>query len=246
MRARPAAEIVTAINGLLLAGKYSPGPTVDGWVLPDATGRIFARGKQLRVPLMIGSNAREMTTLRVYLPRVDKTPEAYRAWLTTTVGPAAPQVEALYPAKAAADVEGAVIDFSTDLFFTCPARFAARSTAKAGAPVYLYWFTRVRPGGQSLGAYHAGEINYVFGTQEAWLPREAVDDSLADAMQRYWVAFATTGRPAAKGLPEWPRYTEAGDQHLELGPTIGPKPGLRREACDIVEPGIKLQWGPEP
>ena len=159
-----------------------------------------AAGKELEA-------AREMTTLRIYLPRVERTPEGYRKWLGATVGPAADRIGSLYPAGTDDDVEGAVIDLSTDLFFTCPTRLAVRSVSKAGAPAYLYRFTRVRPGGQSLGAYHAAEINYVFGTEEPWLPGDATDHTIADAMQRYWVAFATGGRPAAKGLPEWPAYT---------------------------------------
>jgi len=243
MRARPAADILAGIDRLLLAGKYIPGPNVDGWVLPDVTGRAFAEGTLLRVPLLIGSNAREMTTLRIYLPRVERTPEAYGAWLTATVGPAAERVRALYPATTAGDVEGAVIDLTTDLYFTCPSRFAARSVSKGGSPVYLYWFTRIRPAGQALGAYHGAEINYVFGTQEAWLPRDTTDDTLADAMQRYWVAFASDGRPAVSGLPEWPAYTQAADQHLQLGPTIAVGSGLKREACDLTEPGFRMQWG---
>jgi para-nitrobenzyl esterase len=31
--------------------------------------------------------------------------------------------------------------------------------------------------------------------------------SLSRRMHEAWVAFARTGRPAADGLPEWPRYT---------------------------------------
>ena len=45
-------------------------PNVDGWVLPDAPARIFERGEHNRVPLIIGFNTDEWTTLRHYWPNV--------------------------------------------------------------------------------------------------------------------------------------------------------------------------------
>jgi para-nitrobenzyl esterase len=238
LRAKSAAEL------LELGDRFVASPTVDGWLLPDPPGRAFAKGRQRRVPLLIGTNAREMTTLRYYLPKLQGT-KGYRAWLGMTGGPAADRLAALYPAETDAAVEGAMIDATTDVFFTCPARFAAASQAAAGAPTYLYQFTRVLPGGESLGAYHAAEIQYVFGNPLAWLPREAVDDRLTAAMGRYWIGFATTGKPAGAGLPEWPGYDRESDRYLELGPVIGPKTGLRKEACDIVIGRLPALWGPE-
>jgi len=212
--------------------------------VPDAPGRVFATGRQQKVPLLIGSNAREMTTLRYYLPPVERTVAGYRKWLQATAGAQAPELEKLYPAAADADVEGALIDATTDLLFTCPSRFAARANEAAGQPAYQYQFVRVLPGGQSLGAYHAAEIGYVFGVKLGWLPREPVDDVLSGAMSRYWVAFATTGKPEVAGLPPWPRATAATDQYLELGPKIEVKTGLKRATCDRLDPLLPALWGP--
>jgi para-nitrobenzyl esterase len=244
LRKQPAAEVLAMAERLLAAGLFRPGPVVDGWLVPDAPGRVFATGRQQKVPLLIGSNAREMTTLKYYLPPVERTVAGYRKWLAATAGTKAAELEALYPAAADADVEGALIDATTDLLFTCPSRFAARANEAAGQPAYQYQFVRVLPGGQSLGAYHAAEIGYVFGVKLEWLPREPVDDVLSAAMMRYWVAFATTGKPEAAGLPAWPRATAASDQFVELGPTIEVKTGLKRATCDVLDPLLPALWGP--
>ena len=103
-------------------------------------------------------------------------------------------------------------------------------------------FTRVLPGGEKLGAYHAAEIGYVFGNRMAWLPHEPVDDTLSDAMAGYWTQFAATGNPNRNGLPEWPAYAATTDQHLELGSEVKVGSGLVHEACDVVDQGLRAQW----
>jgi para-nitrobenzyl esterase len=242
LRARSASDLEAAAGRLLLAGQFSPQPIVDGWVLADVTGHVFDKGRQLPVPLLIGSNALEMTSLQFYLPRVERTPAGYRHWLDQTVGPAAPRMAEWYPAPSGAEVEGAVLKLVTNSLFTCPSRMAARSVSNAGQSVYLYQFTRVLPGGEKLGAYHAAEIGYVFGNRMAWLPHEAVDDKLSDVMGRYWTQFAATGNPNGSGLPEWPAYTMKTDQHLELGSDVKVGSGLLREPCDVFEQGLRAQW----
>ena len=185
-----------------------------------------------------------MTTLRAYLPPIPRTVAGYRGWLAQTFGADAERFGELYPAESDGEVDGALIDATTELLFTCPARFAARGMTRAGTPAYLYQFTRVKPGGPSLGAYHGAEINYVFETRLPWLPWERVDDQLSDAMAKYWVAFATTGTPAADGLPSWPAYETAGDRYLELGAAIEAKSGLKKSACDALDSVYPKLWGP--
>jgi para-nitrobenzyl esterase len=244
LRRKPAPELLQLADRQALAGRLQIQPVIDGRLLPDAPGRIFSTGRQQKVPLMIGSNAREMTTLRSFLPRIERTLTGYRGWLGQTLGADAERFGQLYPAQSDGEVEGALIDATTELLFTCPARFAARAMARVGAPVYLYQFTRVKPRGQSLGAYHAAEITYVFETRLPWLPWEPVDDQLSAAMAKYWVAFAATGTPTAEGLPAWPAHDAAGDRYLELGPAIEAKAGLKKIACDMLDSVYPRLWGP--
>ena len=243
LRAKPAADILRLADSLGRDGKLSIGPVVDDWLLPDHPGRVFATGKQSRVPLVVGSNARELTTLTGLLPRFERNVAGYRRWLSQTAGPAAGRLEEIYPAASDADVQRALVDAFTDLAFTCPSRFVARAMTRIGAPAYLYQFTRVPPGGDALGAYHGVELSYVFGSRLPWLPQAPADEELATLMQRYWAAFATTGKPEAESLAAWPAHDPASDRHLELGPSVATSAGLAQPACDIFDQLYPMLWG---
>ncbi len=66
-------------------------------------------------------------------------------------------------------------------------------------------------GGGRLGACHALELPFVFGT----LGLRGIDrffgggpdaEQLSERMMDAWLAFARTGEPGHENLPEWPRY----------------------------------------
>jgi len=241
LRAMPADSVVALSTRLLSTNPSLSSAVVDAHVLRESTGKAFDEGRVARVPMLLGSNALEMSSLRTYVPRFDRTVTNYNAWVARTFSLLAPRMLALYPAKSDADVEPTLLLATTHLYMTCPTRFAARGVANAGLPTYLYQFTRVLPGGESLGAYHSAEIGYVFGTKESWLPLEPVDATLSDAMAAYWVQFARIGDPNVPSLPTWPRYDEASDRHLELGRVIAPSEGLTRDACDLVRTALRAQ-----
>jgi para-nitrobenzyl esterase len=241
LRAKPAAAVLAAQNDfppLVLAA----GPVVDGWVLPDMTARIFQRGEQADVPMIIGSNDFEMTTLRSYLPTFPRTVAGYRQWVGQTLGGAAEAVLAYYTPADDQTVEETALHLTTDLFMTCPVRIAARAMSRSGRKTYRYLFTRVLPGGESLGAYHAAELGYVFGVTLPWLPREPVDDRLSRTMMGYWTRFAKTGDPNGGGDPAWPSFDGAEDPFLELGSAVVAHRNLKQGPCDAMDPPIKAQW----
>jgi len=78
------------------------------------------------------------------------------------------------------------------------------------APVYVYYFTWKSPvRGGKLKAFHTLEISFVLenvdnaksmtGTGEDRYPLE-------DKMSSAWAAFARSGNPNHKGLPNWPAF----------------------------------------
>ena len=243
MRGKSAADILAAQNnfpGLVLAA----GPIVDGWVLTDLTARVFERGEQAPIPFLIGSNAFEMTTLRGYLPQFPRTVAGYRQWAGATLGAASDTVLHYYPAVGDSAVEDAALKLTTDLYMTCPVRIAARAMKSSGRKTFLYQFTRVVPGGEKLGAYHAAEISFVFGTKPAWLPLQQADDQLSKVMMGYWTRFAATGDPNGRGAIEWFPYGSGRDYYLELGTPMVVRADLKKEACDAMDPPLKAQWAP--
>lgn len=63
-----------------------------------------------------------------------------------------------------------------------------------------------------MGAYHAGELWYVFGTlNRSWRAKKHCftgwDHMLSQTMTRYWANFIRTGDPNEPDLPAWEPYT---------------------------------------
>jgi len=121
----------------------------------------------------------------------------------------------------------------------CPARYFAAKANELGGHGWVYYFTRQRPGpgGDKLGAYHGTEIPYVFDMHDDWLPSEAADHSLTDAVMDYWVQFARSGDPNIPGRPEWPAYRSGNPMVMELGDNIGAIQPPDARLCDLLGPG---------
>ena len=79
--------------------------------------------------------------------------------------------------------------------YTCPSLMLARAVKEAGGAAYVYRFDRVREGFDAIGAYHGAELPYVFDTHDPWMPTNAIDQQVTDALVDYWVAFLMNGSP---------------------------------------------------
>ena len=63
-----------------------------------------------------------------------------------------------------------------------------------------------------FGAYHSGELAYVFDNLElVGIGWDSEDRELSETIADYWVSFARNGNPNADGLPNWPAYDPATD-----------------------------------
>lgn len=121
-------------------------------------------------------------------------------------------------------------------------------SATAKSKTYVYNFAHVPTGWRNLPcvAFHGLELAYVFGKIPEGLTtptmlylsggggcttpnpgHDQLDFSVADNTMRMWAAFAKTGNPSAKGLIEWPAYTEANDQFLYIGQQLAVKKGVK-------------------
>jgi para-nitrobenzyl esterase len=237
LRALPAEKIVEIFNNDPEGRKFRTQPNVDGWALPDEIRNIFAQGKQNDVPVIVGSNANEMTSLTVPA-MIPKTMDDYRKRVDREYGAMIKEFDAVYPAPSEADIAAAYLGSMRDTVFTLPMRTWARMTATGRSKAYLYFFSHVPPNPNSkyLGAYHAGEIVYVFNNlnRQNTLLQEP-DFKLAELMSDYWVNFATTGDPNGKGLPQWTPYNREAEPYMDFGDSVQLRNRLLKAQLDFIE-----------
>ena len=244
LRARTGDEILAAGRG---AGRLSA--NVDGWVFPDTVWNIFAAGRQNNVPVILGSNGDEGSSLGA--GRGPATLADYRRFSAETYGALASEFLAVYPAKRDEDVLEARVASYTDQSFGWEMRTWARMMRTVSSNAYLYFFSRVIPGDDAgrLRAFHAGEIVYVFGNlgksphQYANRAYDDTDRRLSEALVSYWINFAKSGDPNGEGLPAWPSYSRDADQSMEFGNTIEVRTGIRASRLDFMDRFYRAQRG---
>jgi para-nitrobenzyl esterase len=105
----------------------------------------------------------------------------------------------------------------TDRLYRAPTTRLADTHAVGGAATYFYRFAWQSP---VFGAGHSVEQPFVFDALDVPLAQRFTGltppQRLADDMHRAWLAFATAGKPAHPGVPDWPRYRPAERAMLEL------------------------------
>jgi para-nitrobenzyl esterase len=103
----------------------------------------------------------------------------------------------------------------TDRVFRMPALQLAAAQREHDPRVYNYLFTWKSPAlGGLLGACHALELGFVFGTIESANARDfsgsgPAVDALATSIQDAWIAFARSGDPSGGALGPWTPYGAA-------------------------------------
>jgi para-nitrobenzyl esterase len=97
-----------------------------------------------------------------------------------------------------------------------------RKAAQRGAPVYMYrfeYYSPVREG--RLKSMHCMEIPFAFDNLAAgavYTGSGPAAQRIADQMSAAWVAFARTGNPNHKGIPQWTAFNEGQRPTMVFGP----------------------------
>ncbi|MBN1474043.1 MAG: carboxylesterase/lipase family protein [Syntrophaceae bacterium] len=203
---------------------YPEGPTVgmiripntflDGTVLPLDIYKAFKSGKYNKVPVILGTNKEEA---KLFL-RLDKT---FSPW--TRDG-------SLFSDPAKGELYTLAAKYQSDGWKVMGVDNIARifKTNEGQPDVFAYQFlwgagglkdSVIRaPFGLLLGACHAMEIDFVFGTEKtslgpyAFIPKNRAGRvALSEAMMDYWAHFARTGNPnrEGSGLPLWQPWSNA-------------------------------------
>ena len=207
-------------------------------------GDAIGDGSIHNLPILAGYNADEGTLFYDSIQKptvlVSEFPDALEDRLT--------YLEELYGAEDAAALielyglddpetyQKAETDMLGDDLFGVHMRYLASANVAAGEPAYLYHFTRVSPSKtQTIGAFHAAEIFFVFDSHSPLAGLTEEDEVLTEAMGEYWTNFAKTGDPNGAGLTTWPPYTPDTDQWMTFNPSIQLKTGVRADKLDIME-----------
>ncbi len=210
----------------------------DGAVLPLDPFAAFQQGRFVRVPVLIGSNAREnyLFTARVesdVLQR-DLTRADLPAQLKASFGGAAEAVLVQYPPDAYVNAATLIGSVLTDRRFACMANLA-RADMSHFVPVFGYQLDIADPAQQQplpQGAdlpnlsYHTSDLGYVFDNDVEGRPLLGYHAALSRMMIGYWSRFVAAGDPgtvqdAAVGVA-WPRYT--GEHPAVLSISAAPAP----------------------
>ena len=242
LRSLPASEVLAAMPDFRKAvadRKLILDVGMDGYAAPEFSPEVYRSGRENRVPMITGSNGRDVTGYRPAGTTPEDQREAVKTRVQATYGadPAlARRALAAYGvadgASPAADrpVYGPIdMQYGVDHAFRCEGvTFAAWHSAVA--PTYHYEFTA---GTAAHPPSHSAELDFVFG----YLRDQAAEPILAklsDQMQQYWTNFARTGNPNGPGLPRWDAYDARQRRYLELG-NDGPvaKANLRGAVCDV-------------
>ena len=249
MRALSADSIISGETAPLSGGAVQMNwqAVKDDVVFTDFPFQSFQSGNFNKVPLMLGSNADEMS--------LSVPPVVIPAMVTALINSSVPsalraQANILYPPGSTnAEAKASYIGILTDAQFTATVRRTAQCVSQNQTePVWRYFFTHKHTFAPltPLGSYHGMELFYVFNNWENATAGTGVlfkpaDDSVQQAMLNYWVNFARTGNPNASGMEAWPVYNSSTDCYLEIKATPnGTACGLRTAQSDLWDDAINF------
>jgi para-nitrobenzyl esterase len=197
LRAIPVAEIIKARGS----------PFIDGKVIVQSPGVGFYQHKDLPIPLIIGSNSNEGSLIG-----------NNAAIARPILGADYADLLAAYEKRPGFPPKAAALDLAEDVASVLESMWVGQKHVDNGGKTYAFYFDQVpvdqRPG--TLGTEHGGEIEYLFGNRPVEHRWDATDEKVSKLMGDYWVRFAKTGNPNAKGAPEWPAVTTQPTAYLDI------------------------------
>jgi para-nitrobenzyl esterase len=194
-------------------------PVVDPATVPVAPARAVADGAAAAIPLMTGTTLDEWRLFTFAAPGhrsldadVLRKRIAHRLRLIGRGD--VDEMLALYRAGRPKAAPWELFDaIETDRHFRVPAIRLAEAQRRHQPETYLYLFAWPSPAARGLlGACHAIELPFVFGTLDApHMQRFSGSGPAAEALSLRtmdsWIAFAREGRPSHDGNA-WPAYGE--------------------------------------
>ncbi len=211
-------------------GAFCFAPVVDGDILPERPFIAFREGRAHRVPLIIGTNAREGTIFRGRVDILPRSPRRIDDLFARAPGASRRAMRAAYPDLPA---RRPAADFGGDYGFWFPSTRVA-DTGSRYAPVWSYRFDFAPRLLKLVGldATHGVEMFALFDRTDVPLARVLTSlggyeeyAAAGERMRQHWLSFAEDGAPD----PEWPRYEESTRSTLVIDATDRVEFDPRRE-----------------
>jgi len=204
--------------GIGSIGTNGFGPVVDGVVLPyhpfEPTAPVISKDK----PLLTGWNEDEFIFFAMYggdtsIFTLDN--KGLKDKLQTEFGDNATEIlETYVAANQGASPAEIYIAIRSILFMSLGSiTIAEQKVKQGGAPAYLYNFgykseVKVPGTDYAFGSMHAMDIPFKFFNVSNGMAGNRPERFVAaDNMCQLWTSFARTGKPEAKGVPQWEPYT---------------------------------------
>jgi len=217
----PPEEIIDAQNKYLekINAAMEFRPLIDGESLPIHPLKVFQNGDCSNIDFMIGSNLDEAKMFTSMGGEAFSDPEKAILMFLVMFGIDATNSAKMYETYKKAregnlstdpkDITDAII---TDFMFRIPTIRFLEAQFKHQKNTYNYLFTWESPMlDGKLGACHALELSFVFNTlnlpgMDNFAGQGPEAELLSQKIMDAWIAFARTGNPNHKGLPEWQPY----------------------------------------
>ena len=215
-------------------------PVVDGQLLPRHPADAIAGGDAAEVDLLIGTNRDEFKFFAFVLPAMAALDEddlrraTHRSIRSAGLGERVAAEDVIEAYRRLRSGRGAASEpfdlfaaMASDWLFRIPSLRLADAHAASGGRTYCYLFEWETPfGGGNLGACHALELPFVFGTLTNPIVGMFCGDGpdarvLSATMQDAWTSFARTGEPVVGATGAWPRYGTPARSTMSFGPTCG-------------------------
>jgi para-nitrobenzyl esterase len=195
-------------------------PTIDGALIPARPIQLLREGAGAAVPLLTGTTREEWRLFTAANPALRlMSAKNFGERVERLAGDHAPAMLAAYDEGSPYERFNALM---TDKAFAVPADRLAQAQAHR-APVFTYRFDwRSNYLGGLMGACHALDIGFTFGTHNkglvgAFFGTGVAAEALARDMMESWIAFARAGDPSTSATGTWPRYDAAARQTVIFG-----------------------------
>jgi para-nitrobenzyl esterase len=212
LQKRSVEELIEAQS--MVRGGFSP--VHDGDVIPENMFDPVATPISADVPLLIGSNKDEGTFLLQTDAELFTFDEAgLKTRVKNSAGGNDEAAERILTIYRKTYPNAKPTDYWVQIYTDRSMRMrsitlAERKAAQKKAPVYMYFFAWNTVGfGGKYKTLHMSEIPFVFDNiwaAEAMTHGLPEAKALAAKVSSAWIAFARTGNPATKELPQWPPY----------------------------------------